>query len=233
MIISGTHAFINDGNHDIVTLDLSDPVNPERIGSLPLSSSSGIRLDIYGEYLLAEANDVLYAIDASSPSSLEIVNEHSFKAPIDDATPEIIYPYHIMGTEIENGYAYVTLSTEGKVAIGVLDISEPASPREIAFFRLKDRSFNGSLFPSGDRVYMFTSKSFGQDRRKRLEIIDISDPANPVELGFGILPDSWSFFSDSSGGYHQTFNLIDDYLYWFIGDSPNLPVIEIFDLSGL
>jgi hypothetical protein len=233
MIFSGEYAFINDGNHYIVTLDLSDPAHPERIGDLPLSSTTSLRMDIYGHYILAEANDILYVIDVSLPSSLEIVGEHSFKAPLDDSTPGIVYPYHIMGTEIEGEYAYVTLGTEGRLAIGVLDLSEPSSPREIAFFRLKDRDFNGPMFVSGGRVYIFTMKSSGPDRRTRLEIIDVSNPSEPVEKGFGIMPDSWSFFVNSSGGSHQTFGLIDDYLYWFIGDSPNLPVIEIIDLSGL
>lgn len=233
MIVSGKYAFINDGNHDIVTLDLSDPTQPERIGHLPLSSSTGIQMDIYGDYLLAEANDILYTIDASSPSSLEIVNEHSFRAAIDDSTPWIEYPLHIMGTEIEDEYAYVALSTEGKDAIGVLDLSEPANPREIAFFRLKDRQLWGSLFASGERVYLFTMKSSGQDRRTRLEIIDISNPAEPEEKGYGIMPDSWSFFDNFYSGSHQGYSLIGNHLYWFIGNSPNRPVIEVIDLSGL
>ncbi|MFC2070267.1 zf-HC2 domain-containing protein [Chloroflexota bacterium] len=234
MVISGEYAFINDGNHDIVTLDLSNPEQPEKIGNLPLSSSSGIYMEIHGDYLFTEANDILYTIDASSPSSLEIVNEHSFRAPLDEATPGIIYPYHIMGMEIEDEYVYVSLSTEGKVAIGVLDISKPVSPREIAFFRLKDRRFHGTIFVSGEKLYIFTRKSSGLDSmKKRLDILDISNPAEPVEKGFGIMPDSWSFFADTHGGSAQSHSLIDDYLYWFIGDSPNLPVIEIFDLSGL
>jgi hypothetical protein len=233
MIVSGKYAFINDGNHDIVTLDLSDPAYPERIGSLPLSSTTSIQLDIYGDYLIAEANNILYTIDVSSPSSLEIVGEHSFRAPIDEATPGITYPYHIRGTEIAGEYAYVALSAEGKDAIGVLDISEPASPREIAFFRLKDLDFHGTMFVLGERVYMLTRKSSGLDWRTRLEIIDVSNPSEPTERGFGIMPDFWSFFPDSYGGSHQTFGLIGDYLYWFIGDSPNLPVIEILDLPEL
>lgn len=138
-----------------------------------------------------------------------------------------------MGTEIEGEYAYVTLSTEGRMAIGALDISEPASPREIAFFRMKDRDYHGPMFISGEQIYILTMKSSGLDRRTRLEVIDVSNPAEPAENGFGIMPDSWSFFPDSHGGSHQTFGLINDCLYWFIGDSPNLPVIEIIDLSGL
>jgi hypothetical protein len=233
MIISGEYAFINDGNNNIVTLDLSNPAYPERVGKLPLSSTTSIQMDIYSHYLFAEANDILYTIDVSSPPSLEIVGEYSFRAPLDDSTPGIAYPYHIMGTEIEGEYAYVTLSTEGRLAIGILDISEPASPREITFFRLKDRYYHGPMFISGEQIYILTMKSSGLDRRTRLEIIDISNPAEPTEKGFGIMPDSWSFFSDSHGGSHQTFGLINDCLYWFIGDSPNLPVIEIINLSGL
>ncbi len=82
MVISGKYAFINEDSQNIITLDLSNPANPEKIGSLSLSSSTGVQLDIYGDYLLAEANDILYTIDTSSPSSLEIVSQHSFRAPI-------------------------------------------------------------------------------------------------------------------------------------------------------
>jgi hypothetical protein len=233
MIISGKYAFINDGNNDIVTLDLSDPAQPVKIVSLPLSSTTSIQMDIFSDYLIAEANDVLNIIDISSPSSLEIVSEYSFRAPLDEETPGIVYPWHIMSTEIEGKYAYVSLSTEGELAIGILDISEPASPHEIAFLRLKDRSFHGPMFVSGKCIYTFTMKSAVIDRRNRLDIIDISEPADPVEIGFCILPDSWSFFSDYYSGSNQTFSLIDSYLYWFLGNSPNKPVIEIFDLSGM
>jgi hypothetical protein len=232
MITSGRNAFIDDGNHDVVTLDLSDPANPERIGNLPLSSLTGIQMALYGDYLFAEANDVFYTIDASSPSALEIVNEHSFRAAIDDETPYIIYPLHIGGWRIKDDYAYLTLYNEGKVAIGVLDISEPTSPREVTMLKLRDRAFGFSMFVSQDNLYLFTRGSMEMLRNNRLEFIDISNPEKPLENGFGIMPDSWEFFPEPSGGSHNTYNLIDNYLYWFIGDSPNLPVIEIFDLSG-
>lgn len=234
MIIIGKYALMNDGRHDIVTLDLSDPVGLKRVGNLPLSSVTSLQMDVYGEYLLAEANDVLYTIDASSPTSLEIVNETSFRGPLTDDTPDITYPYHIMGTEIEGDYAYVSLSAEGSLAIGVLDLSEPARPREIAFHILKDRTFTGSLFVYGDRIYTFTRRASTRDFwEKRLDVIDVSNPAEPRETGFGYMPETWSFFPESYGGSHQTFSLIDGYLYWFIGDEPNMPVIEVFDLSKI
>jgi hypothetical protein len=44
-------------------------------------------MDIYSHYLFAEANDILYTIDVSSPPSLELVGEYSFRAPLDDSTP--------------------------------------------------------------------------------------------------------------------------------------------------
>lgn len=234
MIIIGKYALINDGRHDIVTLDLSEPVNPQRVGSLPLSSITSLQMNVYGEYLLAEANDVLYTIDIAEPTSLEIVNETSFRGPLNDDTTYITYPYHVMETEIEGDYAYVSLSAEGNLAIGVLDLSEPASPREIAFHILEDRDFHGSLFVYGNRIYTFTRRTSTRDFwERRLEIIDVSDPAEPQETGFGFMPEAWEFFPESYGGSHQTFNLIDGYLYWFIGDSPNMPVIEVFDLASL
>ncbi len=221
MIISGEYAFINDGNHDIVTLDISDPAHPEKIANLPLSSSSGFQLHLYGNYLFTEVNDIFYTIDASTPSSLRFVSEYSFDA------------YHVGGIALLDSRAYIALDGDDMSGISILDISEPENPRKIASLELKNRRISGSIFASGGRVYVFTRQRSSIGIRARLNTIDVSDPVNPVELGYGIMPDSWDFFPNPSGGSHQAFNLIDDYLYWFIGNPPNKPVIETFDLSGL
>jgi hypothetical protein len=65
----------------------------------------------------------------------------------------------------------------------------------------------------------------------RLTVIDVSDANKPFEAGIGKLPYYWSFFDNGGFGHTESFRLIDNYLYWFIGNSPNQPVIEIFDLS--
>ena len=71
MVFSGNYAFVNEGNHDITTLDVSDPAHPRKIGSMPLSSASSMSLFIHGDYLFVDAMDTIYTIDASEPAALK------------------------------------------------------------------------------------------------------------------------------------------------------------------
>jgi hypothetical protein len=230
--ISGKYAYINDGNRKISTVDISDPSHPRVIGSLEFTSRSSLSLDISGGYLLAWAGDTLQTIDISSPAALRIVNSYSFSLPTDLTDTSLrTSPAYARGTAIVGNYAYIALGGAGKVGMSVMDISDPANPFEIAFLGLQDRQMGGDLFVSGNRAYIFTRATM--DIRQRLEFIDISNPAKPVESGFGRLPDYWTFFEKVSGGsYSNSYSSIGNYLYWFIGNPPNQPVIEIFNLSG-
>ncbi len=233
MLISGDHAFISEGRTGIITLGLSDPVHPIQVGSLPLSSSTGIQMSLYRNYLFVKANNVFYTIDASSPASLDIVSELSFRGAVDDAKPDIEYPLYIGNWVVQGNYACLELSKDGHSAIGILDISNPSAPCQVAMYNLKERRIGTTLFVRGNTLFLSTMGSFDSMRKTRLEFIDISNPARPTEKGYGIMPESWTFFEEASEGYHQTWNLVGDCLYWFIGNTYNLPVIEIFDLSGL
>ena len=61
-------------------------------------------------------------------------------------------------------------------------------------------------------------------------MIDVSDPAHPALSGYGILPDPWTFFDNWGSSSSQSRALADGYMYWFIGNEGNQPVIEVFDL---
>ncbi len=224
MAISGKYAYVNDGNQRISTVDISDPSDPHVIGGLALTSRSGMSLFISGDYLLAWVGNTLHTIDISSPASLRIINSHIFSLSGEVSA-------HVTGKAIEGNCAYVALGGDAGTGMSVMDISNPTKPHEIAFLEVKDQQIWGPLFVADNRVYLFTRPRFTLDSRTRINIIDVSDPVEPVELGFGTLPDYWTFFPDASSGSSQSYSLIDKYLYWFIGNSPNQPVIEILDLS--
>jgi hypothetical protein len=237
IVVSGNYTYLNDHNNRIIAMDVSDPAHPETLGSLELASSSGISLDIAGNYLLVRVRNTLYTVDISSPSSMTIVNSHVFSFPVNsesDSPVSTMATTHVAGHAIDGDYAYVCLTSDGKTGISIVDISVPSHPRELAFFELRNREIWFQLFASGNRLFVFTRGDFdvGIGIQARLDIIDISNPAKPFEIGSCRLPDPWSFFTDVHGGSSYSYSLIEKYLYWFIGDSPNQPVIEIFDLSG-
>jgi len=225
VIIAGKYAFANDGNHDIVTLDLSDPAHPEKIASLPLAAPHGMNLRLHNGYLYAEVNDILYTIDISNPSSLEIINEYPFSS-------------HVAAIGFSGDYAYIGLDTvsspdrAGFSEILALDISDPAGPEPAGSLELKNQWIRGPINISGDLLYTLINRTDGFNRTTNLIVIDISKPANPRRSKLGVLPDFHDFFEYSYSSGILSYYFIDDYLYWFISNSPNQPVIEIFDLSG-
>ena len=225
IIIPGNYAIANDGNHDIVALDISNPAHPEKLASLPLAAPSGMNLHLHNGYLYTEVKDVLYTIDISDPSSLEIINEYPFSS-------------HVAEIDFSGDYAYVGLDTVSSPGIAgssellVLDISDPAGPEPVGSLEYKNQWIQGPIYISGDLLYTFIKRTDGFDRTTNLIVIDISEPVSPKRSELGVLPDFHDFFEYSYSSGILSYYFIDDYLYWFISNSPNQPVIEIFDLSG-
>jgi hypothetical protein len=225
IIIPGNYAIANDGNHDIVALDISNPAHPEKLASLPLAAPSGMNLHLHNGYLYTEVKDVLYTIDISDPSSLEIINEYPFSS-------------HVAEIDFSGDYAYVGLDTVSSPGIAgssellVLDISDPAGPEPVGSIECKNQWIQGPIYISGDLLYTFIKRTDGFDRTTNLIVIDISEPVSPKRSELGVLPDFHDFFEYSYSSGILSYYFIDDYLYWFISNSPNQPVIEIFDLSG-
>ena len=226
LVVSGTYAYVNERNQKITTLDMSDPSSPRMVGSLELVSKSRTLLYLLSGRLLDLASGELYTIDISTPESPRIVDSRTFDMP--DGTPA-----RIAGVAFEGNYACISLRGDETIGVSIMDASGPAGFTELAFVEIEEQMFFGPSFLEGDRVYVFTSPKFAFDGKMRINIIDVSDPANPRELGYGELPDPWTFFDEPGSGFSWAFRLIDGYLYWFIGSSPENPIIEIFDLAGL
>lgn len=241
MVFSGKFAFVNEGNHAITTLDISDPAHPEKIGSLPLSSASVMPLCVHGDYLFVDAMDALYTIDASHPASLEIVGKRTFDSTVDtsgETSQGITWPCHTTGISVKGDSMFIGLtwnsnSLDGGFGIAVMDISNPTDIKQIGFLKMRDEMPWGSMFAARSKLYIFARKDAPPTPFKtRIDIIDVSDPEHPALSGYGMLPDPWTFFDNWEGGSSRSYDVLDGYLYWSIGNPPNVPVIEIFDLAG-
>jgi hypothetical protein len=228
VVASGNYVYANDANRRIITINAADPSHPRIVGSLEMASGTGVTLALSDGYLLTEVDNKLLTIDISSPEALKIVNSYKFTMPDGSAA-------HAGNRATAGNYLYVSLMGENVPdGMAVLDVSDTVSPRQVAFLEVEGRRLWGNLLVSGSRAYLHTRLDYAiSGNRERIEIIDISDPAAPAWLGYGTLPEYWTFFENASGGSSQSYHLLDGYLYWFIGNHPNHPVIEIFDLSAL
>jgi len=228
IVVNGNYAFLNRYNR-ITVLDITDLAHIKISGNLELTYDIKGSLEINSSYLLSWERDRLNIIDISSPQSLKIINSYIFTLPSDfnidspEETP--------IGTHVFNGtLAYVILHNEADIGISVMDMSNPASPRELSFLDLNQMNLS-SLFAYESEVYAISLPHSGSDRQMRLNIIDVSDANKPFVAAIGKLPYYWSFFNSGEFGHTESFSLINNYLYWFIGNDSEGPVVEIFDLS--
>jgi hypothetical protein len=232
MAISGNYAYVNDGNRQITVVDITEPHDLRIVSSLNLISRSGILLGTYGSVLYVKTSQELHIIDITSPDTPREIN--TFTATIKDSSGGESICY-LRQFSISDHYAYTILRSEERGAMAILDLSNPVAPCEITRVELPNQFFSASLFVSGDRAYLIT-KLFDpgtKNTQDLLKVIDLSAPDNPILLDSYYLPGIEEYFSTPYSGYISGHGLVDGFLYRFIGNAPNDPVIAVIDLPDM
>jgi hypothetical protein len=157
--INGDYAYVAVLENGLQVIDISDPTNPNVIGSyydIPLKTIQDIA--IKGNYAyVANQHNGLLVIDISDPSQPKYAGVYD--------TPGVA-----MGVALNGNYAYVA---DGNMGLQVLDITDPAHP-ELA----------GSFESLSTYMYSVSVKdSYAYVLSQGLEIIDISDPTQPLHIG--------------------------------------------------
>jgi len=112
---------------------------------------------------VADNNEGLRVLDVSDPTTPREVGhyKHSGKN-------------HISGVDVSGDYAYLSDQNFWRI----VNISDPAAPREEGHYKLRYSFFiGGRAGVYGNYAYI---PNYGQ---RRLDILDISDPANPSKVG--------------------------------------------------
>jgi len=164
--VSGSLGVLAAGEAGIELFDLSDPANPQprgvakSAGSTRFVTISGglAYISGYGSGDTGGSRVIFTIVDPSRPEAPELLGHLEF-------------PETNPGEIVISG-DYALLATYGSFQI--LDISNPHSPRQTGACRLR---IGGRELAVRDR-YAYVVSLF-----KRLQVIDWSDPANPVEIG--------------------------------------------------
>lgn len=130
------------------------------------------------------------------------------------------YPGEFMLVEVSGQYAYVIENDGGLM---IFDISNPLNPTLVSYFIIEENIIDLEL--KGDYLYILTAVLWGNIGDKLL-IINVTDPANPIQAG-ELSIDITPFFS--SPVLEDNFAYIDDYhneLYIIdISDPENAAVV--------
>lgn len=114
--VGGHYAFINAGfNHQLLALDLTNPIAPTVVGSYFLDNYS---------VGMTVSDGVLYA---ATPNKLWEFSATSFAnwAPLGETSMSSEFGLHLQNLSVQNKFAYLT-ATQG---LYVFDVNDPAAPR--------------------------------------------------------------------------------------------------------
>ncbi|WP_460590081.1 Lcl domain-containing protein [Haliea atlantica] len=158
-----------------------------------MGSVSSVNLD--GASDVAVAGDYAYVASYNS-EKLTVIDISNPAAPVTVISLASAYLGSAWMVDVAGDYAYVT--GYGSDRLTVIDISNPASPVEVGFASLFTQPRGVSI--SGDYAYVTLSGFMGSDNS--VQVIDISDPANPSIVG-GILSGTLNgaFGIDTAGDY--------------------------------
>ena len=156
LVVSNGYAYLSDQQMGFRIIDVSNPSSPFEVGSCYANGTIG-GLSVSGDY----------AYVAEYDSGVRIINTS------DPANPNEINLYDTPGSAIDivvrNSFAYVADYGSG---LRIINISNPLAPTEIGFYT--DSEIRG-VTVSGHYAYL---AHFG------FQIVDLSDPANPIGLGY-------------------------------------------------
>lgn len=181
----------------LLTLNVADPVLPNLIGILPVSSPSQ-GSEISGDFLYIPSEQGLIIIDVSSLNNPQIVH---------------IFPLnHLTDVAIQDSLAFIARGyypdTNGN-GLHILNINNPTNPVEIGAFTLWGAKIVKIAYPN---AYVATSGlEASWPGYNGFSILDISNPADPIELsrrdtlwnygGSGrgelAISDSWAYYTGS------------------------------------
>lgn len=211
--------------HAVNFIDISDPSNPNLLseaydGDGEFSKLAGpTALDISGQYayVVSSQDDKLTVIDFSDPSDPDMVFEG-------------LDFYNTNDIVISGNYAFVAVSGFSDGQIHTIDISNPSNPINLGKIKSGDAGLSNLKVPReldvvGDILYAVCYDSSGG----AVFAFDISDPANPVEVGE--IYDGDGEFTKLKGG--SAIDVEGNYAYVTSASEDAFTIIDISDPSDM
>ena len=195
IVVSGSRVYVASSNW-LMAVDVSDPAAPQSLGRYTdwRAYFSSLALDGGYVYLYNSNRQLLYALDVSDPTAIQPVG----------STFAAFFP-----VALRNGYAYLP---SGETGLRIVDITDPGAMRDVG--RYDSINPGRALAATGDYVFLaapdFDVVDLSDPRlpqvvkslpaapnaiviqdtvaysaeARGLRLVDITNPAAPVELGF-------------------------------------------------
>lgn len=249
IVVADGYAYIAKGDDGLLIMDISNPASPVEVGSYDAPNYYVRDVMLVGDYVHFATSRGLHILDISDPTAPVEVGTYDVPSYVEGVRLAGDYAYIITDsadlrivdvsdptTPTEVGTYGTPVSAQGIAVVGhytyvadeynglrVVDASNPARPVEVGFYDERGGAWDAvvvdnyayAIFGSCDWV-----PYVGCD--KDLYMMDVSNPAAPVEVGFYDLP-------EGDGRWGQL-EISGDYAY--ILNRGNLHVLDISDLSA-
>ena len=213
--VSDSYAYVANG--DLHVLDISNPTNPVKVGSL-FTPDDATSVFVHGNLVYLSGVNGLYIIDITNPSSPKKIGFFDPSSDADAAGG---------GIHFDDDYIYLAREPRG---VFIIDVSDPSSPQQAGHFY--DNSYETSfsdVFVLDDHAYLTAP---WDDAHAGLYVLDVSNPENPVEVSFSPMVDpptsvqvvgNYAYVTSSHIGLH-VFDIID----------PSIPIeVSTFDIRNI
>ncbi len=183
--VSGNYAYLPDQGYHIYVIDMSDPAVPKEVCRYKTDKQvNGIDVVGHYAYLTVVGSDSgdLEVLDVSDPTNPKLVSSYSNK----DST---YYGDSYGDISVSGNDAYVGGGLGGgsyRDTLDVIDVSDPAHPHQVGSIGFGSSNFLTDYCVKNGYAYVITatyaSTGYGF-QGVTLHIIDVSDPANPKQIG--------------------------------------------------
>ncbi len=185
IFISGNYAYMGEGSGGLNIINISNPTNPYLVSNwdkFPIYPD--VAREVFVEsgyaYLTSHQDIGVLVFDVSNPSSPSLI----------DTLVTNRWPWEVF---VVDNYAYIAKN----MGMQIFDVSDPTDSRLTGEYR-KINYTGLRIFVEGNYAYLV----YGASNRCGVQILDVSSPADPTEVG--ILPTpgrAWDVFVINGNAY--------------------------------
>ena len=178
--VVGNYAFVADSSSGrLQVINITDPTNPTAVTNIALNITIN-DMKVVGRYAYVIGASALKIVDISNPASLSITG--SLADGVGSA-----YLNNANGIYVSGNYAYVAVGQNNSDCVGgleIINISNPAAPSHVSKLLAGTPLLTHAhgIYVSGNYAYIAAQGS-PSGCPAGLEIVNVSDPANPVHAG--------------------------------------------------
>jgi hypothetical protein len=172
LAVGPRYAYVAATYAGLQVVDLVDPRTPRVVGSL-VDAEGAEAWDVFldgGRVYLAERSDVddrISAVDVANPAAPRVLGSYS---PLASG---------IVDADVRAGVAYLV---DGEALVTV-SFADPAAPRELVTYDTPDQA--GGVSVAAGKAYVLDTAydDATQEYTDNVRVMDVADPAAPVEVG--------------------------------------------------